>query len=887
MPSPTARWAVAICALAFVLRCIYIFALQHLLIQFGDAYCFLAGASKLREFVCAAWQAGHFNLLSELPPASPNGIVAMRSIAVADRLMVDGPTFPIYLAIMQWIVGLTPGSLLFDSKALAMSVFNAFFDSLTCLFVFLGTRNTFGLKVAAVAGGLCAIYPASIINTQSCYAEPFGCFVLSVWSWLALSAFSRGAASLFTRAPMMILLGIVTGALTLTRPPFVSLPFVFGLLLIALRLWQKQKETRLTLSYLQPLLPLSIGLALVFVPWMAFTHQATGKFTVMVNRVPAFNLYLGNQLDRDGWRAYPFPADIPETVPAAARQIMAQAQAEPLRFISMELRKIPRLWCGVWNEFQYSLFGIPIKAQEIFHQLLLGLAAIGLLLLITKRETLKEMDTAVCYAVAILVVQSLYLAFEPISRYTMTAMPAIFMLAAYSMVQLASKPKTLLPCLLLLTGLIAAMQLDSEVIALFASLLGRGAVLYGAAAVNLLLLGAVFVGINSILRKSAIGSTAFSWALGCAFFAVGVLKVICIFGNPELSEWKTVLTSTEQSLQQEITLPRQVSTDARYKNQTAYILLDISQGQSPAPLAVALNGVKFEAIPIPWLQLQPDKDFIDVLSLQAKGMGVSLYSYRQWWVLPVPSSLLKYGAANTVVISPATKTPLTVYGDYSSDFGSNTGSDNGSDTAQNPNLPSLKLVSWTKNFCTYDHQDARIYESMDTAKVRSSCRSGQYRVRLLTIASAGSGAAADTVPVTAVSQPQEREISGGDIVAMQVASATVKASSRPIEFQFSCELASPKSSGTAFVGVGFEGKDAQGTVKKWSSPWQPSEIKTEKTWTPVYFSDSIPAEYSGLHDLKTVITVCPFHPDLLSLQQKQAIRRKVLVRNLSLKCASP
>ncbi|MBS2009394.1 MAG: hypothetical protein JST01_20235, partial [Cyanobacteria bacterium SZAS TMP-1] len=873
MPLPTACWAVAICVLAFGLRCIYIFSLDHLLIQFGDGYCFLAGASKLREFVCTALSAGHLNFLSELPPASPNGMVAMRSIAVADRLMVDGPTFPIYLAVMQWLVGLAPGSLLFDSKAVPMSLVNAFVDSLTCLFVFLGTCRAFGRKAAVLAGALFAIYPASIINTQSCYAEPFGCFVLALWSWLVLAAFSRGTAAVYSRPPLMIVLGIVTGVLTLTRPPFVSLPFVFAALMLILRFWQRQKENRLELSLLKPLLPLFLGLALVFLPWLAFTHQATGKFTLFVNRVPAFNLYLGNQLHRDGWRAYPFPEDIPETVPAAVKQIMSQATAEPGRFLSMELRKIPRLWSGVWNEFQYSLFGIPVRAQEVFHQVLLGLAAIGLLLLITKRETLKEMDAAVSYGVAVLAVQSLYLAFEPISRYTMTAMPVIFMLAGYLLAQLSAKPKALAGCLAVLVATVAALQMDSSVIAWCASVAGDAAVSLAAPAISLILLLLAFLMLNTILRKSEFGSRAFSLLLAGAFVVLGGLKVVCITGNPEMREWKATLTSPDQLVRQEIVLPAANLDDK--PGGTAYILLDIDQG-SPAPLAVSLNGVKFEAVPLPWLQLRPNMDFIDVLTLQEKAMGVSLYSYRQWWVLPVPPSLLKYGARNTVMISPADSAPLTVYGDYGV-----------SDSAR-AFLPSLQLASWTKTFCTYDHYDARIYEAMDTAKVRSSCRSGQddhvwtdddlssepgkqsgqYRIRLLTLAGGGADAshqglsfAPEEPPSTVLSIAPEREIVGGDIAGMQVASSDIKLSSpadpklvrRPIDFEFSCEVAAPKSGGSAFVGLEFQGKDSQGAVKKWTSLWQPAEIKTGKDWMRVYFSDCIPADFAGLQDLKATV----------------------------------
>ncbi|MBS1999226.1 MAG: hypothetical protein JSS86_23025, partial [Cyanobacteria bacterium SZAS LIN-2] len=146
-------------------------------------------------------------------------------------------------------------------------------------------------------------------------------------------------------------------------------------------------------------------------------------------------------------------------------------------------------------------------------------------------------------------------------------------------------------------------------------------------------------------------------------------------------------------------------------------------------------------------------------------------------------------------------------------------------------------------------------------------------------------------PSTVLSIAPGREIVCGDIAGMQVASSDIKLSSpadpklvrRPIDFEFSCEVAAPKSGGSAFVGLEFQGKDSQGAVKRWTSLWQPAEIKTGKDWTRVYFSDCIPADFAGLQDLKATVTVCPFHPDLLVLHQKQAIKRKVLVRNLLLK----
>ena len=192
---------------------------------------------------------------------------------------------------------------------------------------------------------------------------------------------------------------------------------------------------------------LVVGLSLVFVPWLAFTHKITGRYLLCVNRSPSLNLFVGNQLVRDGWRAYPFQPGIPDSVAPTVSEILAQATAAPVSFLSLELRKIPRLWLGVWNEFQYPVFGIPVLLQEMIHQLILGLAACGFVVLVTKPGSRQTKDTVVALLSAILVVHSLYVGVEPISRYAMTALPAIFMLAGYTISTLWTKPRALLFCI--------------------------------------------------------------------------------------------------------------------------------------------------------------------------------------------------------------------------------------------------------------------------------------------------------------------------------------------------------------------------------------------------------------------------------------------------------
>jgi 4-amino-4-deoxy-L-arabinose transferase-like glycosyltransferase len=908
-----------ICVLAFVLRYLYILSLDHLLCQFGDAYFFLAGATKLREFVCNAFQSGNFNLISALPPATPNAVVALGSLSVSDRLMVDGPIFPSYLALVQFIVGLAPGSLLFDGKAVQISIVNALLDSLTCLFVFAGTRCAFDRKAGYIAATLFALYPASIINTQSCYTEPFGCFVLALWSWLILAAFARQPQSpeqpppaKYARLLLYLTLGIVTGILALTRPPFIFLPCGFAALLIALRFWHRAAAVKPGLRLLWPVLPLLVGLFAVLLPWMAINQKVTGHYSIFVNRLPAFNLYLGNQLHRDGWRAYPFPSDIPETVPATTRQILKQASAEPFAFVSMELRKIPRLWVGTWNEFQYALFGIPVAVQEVLHQVLMGLAVIGLLLLITKGHSLKEKDAAISLTLAIIAVHCMYLAFEPIARYTMTATPAIFMLAGYMIASLSTRANVLAACLVTLTAIIASMHADKAVIAYCATLGAGASIFVGTSAVYAILLTIGYICIHKLLVRADLGSKPFSLALGAAFLFVAALAIVCIVGNPEMSEWKTTLSSPQQAVRQAIVLP---PLDQNDQGEAAYLLMDLAQGQCPAPLNISVNDTWFEATPTPWWQIQPNPGFLDVLTLSERAMGVSLCSYRQWWVVPLAPSMIKHGATNTVIVAPASSGSVTVYGDYAASEQSLS------------RLPSLKLASWTKAFCTYDHYDSRIYETTTTAKVHSAYCSytgqptndwvdddlsseagrqfGQYRIRLVAFprdagaksidkvqVAASAGSAQSPYPVVSIAS--EHLVSGGNPYSMQLAATEIKLPAefqsrsqsrsqlRPLDFQLQCLLASPGASGTAFIGVQFEGKDSAGSTKKWTSIWQPALIRTERKWAPFYLSDSLPEDVLRLHDLRACVTLCPFYPDLLLLHQKQAIRGKVLVKNLTL-----
>jgi hypothetical protein len=616
-------------------------------------------------------------------------------------------------------------------------------------------------------------------------------------------------------------------------------------------------------------------------------------------------------------------------VAAAAKQIIKTASAQPAAFINLELRKIPRLWAAPWNDFQYQLFGIPLALQESFHQLLLALSILGMLLLLSKPGSLAKNTAAISLLLSLFGVHALYMGFEPISRYAMTLAPAMVMLSGYTIALLWSRanPRALTMSIIALALPIFALTYVHQVVAWCALTATDKTIFWIASLAYLLILVGSFACLQIALSRAGISGGRLTFSLAAVYVLVGTIVTACLTGDPEMSEWKTTLSSPDQSVRQEISLPAraEVSSPA-----SAYVLMDLDLGQCPAPIDLTINGSKITSLPRPLWQIRPSLTFLSELALEEKAMGVSKYSYRQWWLVPVSSALLKFGANNTIVLSGNSEKPVTIFGDYR---------DAGELSSR---LPSLSWASWIKAFCTYDHHDARVYQRQSVAAAHSSYQDGhgfsdanidlssdpgrqfgQYRLRIAVFkggaatpaVSAPARITLDTTPFV-VSVPGERLVSGGDPAGMQVIQSadigrvsrlqnsglpissgisghpisadyptkgvSAPSSLQPTAFDFRCQLASKAQHGTAYIGVKFEGQEEDGSAKSWTSLWQPACIQTGTNWSTFCLSDFIPAEVAALKNLKASVTVCPFHPELLFLHHKQAVKRKLLIRNISL-----
>src|SRR5262249_12559487 len=133
-------------------------------------------------------------------------------------------------------------------------------SALTGVFVALTATCVFNKRVGLLAGILCAVYPAFIINTNRLYGETFAACLVSAICFLTvrgtLEAYSAGRSCAMSFAS-----GLVTAVLQNTR----SIMFLLTLLVIPFSLSGPGRQRRI-LAFVGFLL----GFAIIAAPWLAF-----------------------------------------------------------------------------------------------------------------------------------------------------------------------------------------------------------------------------------------------------------------------------------------------------------------------------------------------------------------------------------------------------------------------------------------------------------------------------------------------------------------------------------------------------------------------------------------------------------------------------------------
>lgn len=923
--------------LAFFLRYLYnaVF-MEHRIAHFGDAYNFLRSGSALLQAAAASQNIAEF-FAKIYQPAEPHVqlLQSMTSMNLTDRLLIDGPVFPAYLAIVEWITGVTASNPIFDAHSVQICLCNSLVDALACVLVYFSARLAFERRTALLAGIMFACYPAAIINTQHCYSEPFSYFLLNVWTTLVLFVLLRHQGkNKLAQLSSWVGIGLFSGLLMLSKPAFIMLPpmvvVVFATISILRLVKSGNGRDKLIAQglqtikkYLRNAAIAFVGLAVVLTPWMFFNKAASGQYSVFVNRVPSFNIFHGNQIGTDAWRCYPFYGTFPGDSQHVIASLIVDAKQDPITFVGLQFKKVARLWAGEWNEYHYSLFGVSLDIQNLYHQLflLLGAVALAYFLFRSKHKTLSREFSATCLFATIVLFHFAYIPFEAISRYAITAMPAIITLVAALVISVnkSSAARKVLVSLVVLSAFCFYLLSQSGATASFvAGLLPLSSIClapYAAALIGMICLAASFAVCAKLLalliadKRTLRSSLSIPVAL---FLLAGTVASVYTIQSHDWMEWSSSLIPGKPIVQTILVPPNIPSV-----SKNSFVLVDLGSRTLAAPIQVRLNGKTLNDPLIPLAQLQPNNnDILQCLAIQAEGMSIDVRGFRNWWVLPFPTSYIKPGQSNVLELSVLDKdAEVIVYGDYKTSVSLDETKDGV------VYLPSLRSFSYTKGFTTFDHRDPRVFEKVEiNGKTVSSAddlsnafgkQTGTYRIRLLVpVTAAGAAGTAENLTrssslANAVLDPSGSTISisskaqllNGLPILFQQQPLKVEGKNpvsfippvqkiilpdnlgSGVRFNFSCETRSLSGKRPCFITLNFIGMDANQQQQSWTSKWQPIGIENTKVFKVTSFSDVIPDEISALKHLEIRPMVSPFQPDYLFLKKRDALRSTIEIRD--------
>lgn len=714
---------------AFSVRAAYLCQSEHRVCQFGDAFYYLTTGALLAKAIASFsdWNS----LLQQMTlttPISPESGNTFLSLELPVRIILDGPIYPAYLALLASLFGFaSQAKVQFENYSLQIGLANACVDVCSCLLIyFLGSR-TFGRKAGAAAALLFALYPAASINLARAYSETVAYFlVLALLSTLLLARF--GKLKPVTLGGVAILLGLLAASVALVRPLFV---LVLAAIVVSLffsewlassssatpwyQIWcGKRRLTALLLS--------ALGACMIFYPWTEITTKSLGKPTLLLSRAPAYNLFVGNQIVADGWKTWPIVPGFTGKLDTVVDGIFDSLQKKPLEMLALEFKKLPRLWAGGWNEFRYPFFGVSFEKQNIWHGMLLFFAFIGICLAGSKVRA--ERSVALTFvttsSLLIILIHFLYIAFEPISRYAITAMPFVCLFAAVALVALFRQ------------GAFFSLLLLSASSAVFFGLLeGRPS------CAPILLQNFPNMGIFTarFLEDLAIVACWFLLAHICirglaackgspvmpqsrvvillCFAFVSISWFSAAHFDSSRGEWFCDVRTQMQTFSQDATIPEQRElaswlSETKGENaldplNTIFLLVDWQHEMGQPAVTLTVNRVTWRTVALPWHQvLGREGDIPTIFNMQGSAMTRDWRSFRQWWAIPIPRGLLKAGEQNEIAIGFSLgESPLAVrvYGDYFA-----------SAEADELHLPSFDLFSWTRGFATYDTRDTRIYQ---------------------------------------------------------------------------------------------------------------------------------------------------------------------------------
>lgn len=608
--------------------------------------------------------SGHFFLTCQLLCKQIFDLFLLRlqpNNFLGDCLMQDGVVLPLIPAILYSLLGIEPLSTNWQVVAIVQCFYHAVSATLVYL---ISARLLKSTRWALLAGVIWGLNPAALVNCGRFLTEGLALVLILASVYMMVEAI-KNADRPVKRLAFGGVSGLFQGLVLLTKPPL-----IFACVLSSVLSWSAFTSFRQRTQFVGSLI---VGAALVMLPWAVATKQLIGEVHIVPKRCAVHNLVKGLNYQADAWQSFPLP---PLTAlytnwfgyESGLQELWSVGQAvvsaSPLESVFLAARKIPRLFFLPWNDFDTRVGILSPESQVLWHYFLVASSMLGMIgfvlgknpSVVATNDRIDRISGYVCLAVVL--GHFAYLPFEAMPRYWFSAMPFVVIFAVFFWCYASTSRERLLPLSLLFAY--AAIVLNSfDLLPYTISIVnttwgGLFLEFFIKATLVLACLGTLFYG---LAERNWSGLTK------PARFLMPVFAFCCLF-----ILWASTYTHKLPREWRCVLVPGQVATRSVYLDKAkteigrAYLIFDTDKSVSNAKFLV--NGYPINGDPFPIYQLREDQFPVSgFVRTFASAKGLQFEDIRQWRVLPVPVSVIRSGAVNSLSIK-ANGLPVTVYGDF-------------------------------------------------------------------------------------------------------------------------------------------------------------------------------------------------------------------------------
>lgn len=375
------------------------------------------------------------------------------------KFAIDGPILPTLGAAIFTLTGQDASFVSWPYIIICMALFNA----IVCGAVsFLASKVLKNALPGLLLGLAWTFYIPAILNAGRYLTEPLAACLAclsALTMWLILGVSKTPGSGTGPKILGSLCLGICQGFLAgiglllkpALAPVFVLPVFLVGIFCDAGRAWRIRFVCAALM--IAALFPLS---------WALYAQKAIGEWQVVPQRMPVFNMAIGNGLIADGYTITGKDVEAERLVgTGSALGVLKSVWTEtPLEVANLYLRKVSRL-CYGWNDFKYSLFGCNIDMQNAWQAIVLVFAFAGACIGLLQIRRLYVGDRQIFCLISYCLFATgfnlaVYIPFESCPRYYFAAMPFVYILAIYGLMGIFAIQKVWSRSVLLAVALFSA-----------------------------------------------------------------------------------------------------------------------------------------------------------------------------------------------------------------------------------------------------------------------------------------------------------------------------------------------------------------------------------------------------------------------------------------------